>query len=362
MQMKFHSAFPYQNTSRTMSARAFIPLLLVFCAAGFFAGVSSAQAPTHSHIQKSAQPSSSVTGILLMAHGGGKDWNGKVNAVAAEVDNRMPTEVALGMADRATLQAGVDKLTARGVTQIVAVPLFVSSHSSVIESTKYLLGLRAEGPKDLAGFAMDDMPNMAGAPKAPSAANSSDQSPHARTTQSPATDAKPELPKPIKSSVPLRMVPALDHHPIVAQILADRAAAIAKNPSHDVLILVAHGPNDDGENAQWLADMNSLVKQMSVHANYVRIEFVTLRDDADGPIREQATADLRKAAQSADEDGYHVLIVPLLLSYGGIENGLRQRLDGVEHTLSPQGLLPDPRIAQWVLESAQTTQSSQFAN
>jgi hypothetical protein len=60
---------------------------------------------------------------------------------------------------------------------------------------------------------------------------------------------------------------------------------------------------------------------------------------------------LLKEAQAADDAGYHVLVVPLLLSYGGIENGLRQRLDGIEHTLAPQALLPDPRIAQWVLDS-----------
>jgi sirohydrochlorin ferrochelatase len=359
--MKFHTVSTDQNTSRIISTRVFTQLLLVFCAAAFFAGVTFAQAPVQVQSQKPAAARSAITGILLMAHGGGKDWNGKVNAVAAEVDKQMPTEVAFGMADCATLQAGVDKLAARGVTQIVAVPLFVSSHSSVIESTKYLLGLHADAPKDLADFAMDDMPNMSGLPKASNAPNPSDKNSQAKT-EARATGAKPELPEPIKSPIPLRIVPALDDHPLVAQILADRAAAIAKDPAHDVLILVAHGPSDDRENAQWLADMNGLVEQMSVHAKYARVEFVTLRDDADAPIRDQATAELRKAAQSADDAGYHVLIVPLLLSYGGIENGLRQRLDGVEHTLAPQGLLPDPRIAQWVLESAQATQTSQLSN
>ena len=37
----------------------------------------------------------------------------------------------------------------RGVTEIVAVPLFVSSQSSVITSTEYLLGLRVDAPNDL---------------------------------------------------------------------------------------------------------------------------------------------------------------------------------------------------------------------
>jgi sirohydrochlorin ferrochelatase len=277
---------------------------------------------------------SSATGILLMAHGGSQDWNDKVKSVASEVDKVAPTEVALGMANRTTLQEAVDKLTARGVTQIVAVPLFVSSHSGVIESTKYLLGLRSEAPKELPEFTMDH--------------DTHGSSGHGTSD----SGAKKVLPQPVKCPVPLRMAPALDRHRIVAEILSDRAAAIAKDPTRDVLILVAHGPNDDQENAEWLVDMAALAKLIATQTPYARIEYVTLRDDAAPGVRDRATAELRTDAQSADDAGYRVLIVPLLLSYGGIENGLRQRLDGIQHTLSPQALLPDPRIAQWVLESA----------
>ena len=101
----------------------------------------------------SAQQPAPKAGVLLLAHGGQPQWNERVNAVAASADQSQPTEVAFGMASRASIQGAVDKLVARGVTEIVAVPLFVSSHSSVITSTEYLLGLRAEAPKDLAIFA-----------------------------------------------------------------------------------------------------------------------------------------------------------------------------------------------------------------
>jgi sirohydrochlorin ferrochelatase len=256
------------------------------------------------------------------------------------------------MADRSTLQQGVDALTKRGVTAIVAVPLFVSSHSSVIESTKYLLGLRSDAPEDLAAFAsMGDMGHGGGETHAISG---HDMAAHADADTK---DAK-GLPRPVKSTIPIRMSPALDRHPIVADILADRAAAIGKDPSHEVLVLVAHGPNDDAENAEWLADMAALAQRIKTRAPYARIAFVTLRDDAEPAVRDRATADLRTAVQSADDAGYRVLVTPLLLSYGGIENGLRQRLDGLQHALSPQALLPDPRLASWVLESAKTIDSA----
>ena len=313
---------------KSIRSKALGQVLLVFVVM-FCCRSAPAQIPASSK-------ASPVTGVLLMAHGGSKDWNGKVQTVADEVNKQMPTEVAFGMAERATLQAGIDKLVARGVTRIVAVPLFVSSHSSVIESTKYLLGLRSDAPKELADLTMDrDMPGMS-------------------STIAPEAGTPKPLPQPVKSAVSIQMMPALDRHRIVADILSDRAAAIAKDPTHDVIILVAHGPNDDQENAAWLADMAALAKLIAARASYVRVEYLTVRDDADAAVRDQATAELRKAAQMADDGGYHALIVPLLLSYGGIENGVRQRLDGVDHVFSPQALLPDPRIAQWVIESAQS--------
>jgi sirohydrochlorin ferrochelatase len=293
-----------------------------------------------------------TTGILLMAHGGSTGWNDQVRAVAKETDKQMPTEVAFGMADRSTLQQGVDALTKRGVTAIVAVPLFVSSHSSVIESTRYLLGLRADAPEDLAAFAsMSGMGHDGGTAHAMSG---HDMAAHA------ADDTKDAngLPRPVTSTVPIRMSPALDRHPIVADILADRAAAFGKDPSHEVVILAAHGPNDDAANAEWLDDMAALAARIAGKAPYARIEYVTLRDDAEPAVRDRATADLRQKVQAANDAGYRVLVTPLLLSYGGIENGLRQRLDGLQHALSPQALLPDARIASWVLESARTIESA----
>jgi hypothetical protein len=43
------------------------------------------------------------------------------------------------------------------------------------------------------------------------------------------------------------------------------------------------------------------------------------------------------------------LVVPLLLSYGGIEEGLRKRLSGLDFKMPAQALLPDFRIAAWVI-------------
>ena len=285
---------------------------------------------------------SSSVGILLLAHGGSKEWNASVEAVAAEAGKSQPTEVALGMADRTTMLAGIEKLTARGVTQIVAVPLFVSSHSSVIESTRFLLGLRADAPAELADYAAMDMDHQhAGHGDGAASANAG----------TPAADAQDKT-KPVEHTVPIKMAPALDRHQILADILADRAAAISKNPAKEEVVLVAHGPNEDSENALWLADLGAVAKLVATKVPYALVEVATLRDDAEPPVRDAATANLRNLATNGYNANLRVLIVPVLLSYGGIENGIRKRLDGLDHVMSPAGILPDPRIVNWILASA----------
>lgn len=287
-----------------------------------------------SGFSQNGESKSTGVGVLLLAHGGSKSWNEEVLKLAGEVNKEMPVEVAFGMASRRTMQEGIDKLSARGVKQIVAVPLFVSSHSSVITSTAYLLGQRSDAPKDLANFAkMDHSHDMSGGSMAPN----------------------PDGMIPVKSPVPLRMATALDRNPLVAQILLARARAISRDPAHEVVILVAHGPTPEDDNARWLADMKALAELMKPDGKFARIEYQTVRDDAPDSIRSQATAELRSRVAAATSEDKRVLIVPLLLSYGGIEQGIRKRLEGLDYSISERGLLPDERLGVWIKTSANST-------
>ena len=281
------------------------------------------------------RPAAAETGILLLAHGGSAEWNARVTDLAAAVDKTKPTEVAFGMASRANLQRGVDRLVARGVTHIVAVPFFVSSWSSVITSTEYLLGQRADAPPALAVFAkMSEGHGGHGG-----------QTGHGAGAHADGT-------KPVASPVPVRMTAALNDHPVVAQILATRARAIGKHPQSEALLIVAHGPTDEEANQKWLTDMRSLARQLAGTERFGSIDYLTVRDDAPKPIWEKARADLRRLVEKRQAEGRRVLIVPLVISFGGIEKGLRERLDGLSYTMSPSGLMPDDRLVGWVLEMA----------
>lgn len=281
----------------------------------------------------------SRTGVLLLAHGGSPLWNDRVADVAREVSSTYPIEVAFGMASRSAIESALIRLRDRGVSDVVAVPLFVSSHSSVVTSTEYLLGLRGDRPADLALFAkMNHGTHGAAAAMAHGPVPSEPHAGHAAADPT----------SPIVVDVPVRMTPAFNRHPIVGDILADRARAISQAPASEAVVLVAHGPVPDDDNRRWLADMAALAAVVRSRAPFAAVDVITVRDDAGPALRDAATAELRTLVTTHRAAGRAVLVVPHLMSFGGIEQGIRTRLEGLEYTMSPQALLPDPRVADWV--------------
>ena len=272
-------------------------------------------------------------GILLLAHGGRADWNREVLALADRVDSSVPIEVAFGMASKRTIQDALDRLAERDVTSVVAVPLFISSHSSVMRATEYLLGTRDEAPPQMEAFG-----NMA-------ARMASRRGSEEEDAVGPGFDWT----TPVETTIPITVGRALDSHAIVAEILLSRALDVSEAPEDEVVVVVAHGPSSEDDNELWLGNMGILVETMRRRTDFSRIEHLTVRDDASEPVRGQATEELRAVVEGAVDEGRSVLIVPLLLSYGGIETGIRERLEGLPYRMARQALLPDERLSEWVL-------------
>ena len=313
----------------------FYRFVSAFVAVVFAVAIASAQMDHGSHGGHAAHTKASAenkVGVLILAHGGDQNWNAEVEKAADAIRKTNPVAVAFGMATKRTIQPAVDSLIKSGVEEIVAVPLFISSHSSVITSTEFLLGARAEAPKALAIFAKMNHGHSGGG--------------HAghNMTEDPSFDPL----TPVESKVPIKMAAALDAHPIVAEILLSRALEISKDPANEVVILVAHGPVSDEENQLWLNNMAKLADEIKAESKFARIDYLTVRDDAPKEIRDRATAELRDTVQKALNEKRGVLIVPLLLSYGGIEKGIQKRLEGLDYTMPNHAILPDERIADWI--------------
>src|SRR5688500_5239450 len=80
-------------------------------------------------------------GILIMAHGGMPEWDAAVAEAVTPMKDVVPTSLALGMADPATMQAALDSLQSQGVDKVAVVRLFLSGES-FIHDTEFYLGLR----------------------------------------------------------------------------------------------------------------------------------------------------------------------------------------------------------------------------
>ena len=278
-----------------------------------------------------APATAQTSGVLLLAHGGRDTWNQEVLTMAERIDSTIPVEVAFGMANKRTIEDALDRLAERNISNVVAVPLFVSSHSSVMRATEYLLGSRSDAPPQLEAFG-----RMAARRHAAGAEADDDFDWHA----------------PIETTLPISLTSALDGHALVADILVSRALEVSQAPEDEAVVVVAHGPSSEEDNARWLENMQVLADEMRQRTRFSRIEHLTVRDDARKPVREKAAADFRAVVERATQEDKTVLIVPLLLVYDGMETGIRERLDGLEYRMANQALLPDDRLAEWVLMQA----------
>ena len=285
------------------------------------------------------------TGVLIMAHGGSEEWNQHVKDAADPLEEDYPVEFAWGMANYVTLQKSINRLEEQGVTEIITVPLFISSYSPIIRQNAYLFGLR----DSLADRAMplmhhtEEYVEMTGAEV--------DSSDYMHNMLMP-----PNL-QPLEIEAEITMTSALDDHDVVAQILRDRILALSDNPSNETVLLAAHGPGQESDNIKWIENMESLsrkVQQLQKKQGeaFKQIFALTVRDDAEDRIFNQAKQHLRAMVRQANQFG-DVIVVPLFLSSGGREQAIAERLEGLDFKWSGQTLLPDDKISDFLVNSVE---------
>lgn len=281
-----------------------------------------------------AQAQERPAGVLLLAHGAhaapasgghvagghsahaatghghhtahGSVWNRNVEEVARTLSQRFPTEVAFGMADPLSIRAAVQRLEANGVRDIAVVPLFVSSQSPIIGNSRYILRLQPE---------------------------------LARTTRLRHLER-------VSSSATFRFASAMDSHPLISEILLERAQALAQRPHETTVVVIAHGPNDDEENRLWLRDMDAHARFLREQGGFREVKVLTHRNDAPAPVKAAARQAFRQEVVSAGRHGT-AIVVPLLLSAGGVEAEVENDLRGLSYHFA-QPLMPHPNVTRWV--------------
>ncbi|MDE2142279.1 MAG: hypothetical protein KGJ84_07715 [Elusimicrobia bacterium] len=293
-------------------------LSAVLCAASAFGAASAPKVPEKENY-----------GILLLAHGGGAEWDAQISSLTAAVNAKIPTEAGLGMADPAALQGALDRLAARGVSRVIAVPFFVESHSEVLDQTRYVLGL-SKKPSEVLRLAAKRM--AAAMPKMA-------MHHHMFSLER------------VKTKLPITLTAALDGDALVSKILLERARALSRDPKTETVILVAHGPVDDAAMGPWNAALAKHADDLRRDGGFRTVSFGVLRDDAAPPVRAASVAALRARVASGAKDG-RAIVVPVLIARGGIEGKLPHDLDGLTYAWDGETLLPHDGFDEWVLSKA----------
>jgi len=259
----------------------------------------------------------SAVGVLIVAHGGGPEWNAQVEAVARAV--RWPGPVAVSYlmgpgAGQAPFQAMVDTLVRRGSRRVVVVPMLVSSHSGHYEQVRFLVGASDSLDED-----MKHHLEMSGI---------------TRST----------------AGVPLTLTPAMDDAPQVASVLAARALALATQPGSEALFLIGHGPNSAEDHAAWMANLRWLAAEVKALTGFRSVLTEVVRDDASEAVRAEAVAQAREMiVLQAEMTGRPVIVVPVLVANGRISRETLPRdLEGLPIAYSGQALLADASMAAWI--------------
>jgi len=267
--------------------------------------LASPPPPSPPPVHPAGAGDSAEVGILVMAHGGGPEWDRAVAEALAPVRVAAPTTVAFGMADAATLQAGLDSLTARGVRHVAVVRLFLSGQSFLAE-TRALLGLG------------EPVTGHHGRPLA-----AIDHDLQVATHQR-----------------------GLLNSPVAVDVLVERAAEIGPSSGHVSLLLIAHGMGDDEEDAAVLRAMDEAVATLRPRG-FARVERVTLREDWPQK-RAEAEERIRSFVGEETQAGRSAVVVPVrLFGFGPYANVL----EGLAYDSTP-ALLPHPLIARWILDTA----------
>jgi hypothetical protein len=267
-----------------------------------------------------------------MAHGGSPAWNDAVLDAVKPLRARYDIEVALGMADATSLQAAVARLEARNARRIGVVRLFISG-DSFLEQTEKIFGLREGAP-----------PPPATAPAA---------APDAHAGHAGHADHGGHGGHGGHSMAFHRMASqssfALSQHGLLDAegmgiVLADRVAALSKSPAQEDVLILAHGPGDDAENARWLEKLDARAAAIRARAPFRRVQVETLREDWPEK-RTAAETRIRAFVKRANDEGGRAIVLPFRVQGFGPYATV---LDGLDYMADQTGLIPHAEITRWL--------------
>lgn len=269
-----------------------------------------------------AQHAQDDFGVLVMAHGGGAAWNSEVEAMLAPLGRDYRLELAFGMADPGTIQDAVRRLETRGARRIAVVRLFISGESWK-ERTEQILGIRPGA-----------------GPRPPADAHAGHGASHGGHDMA--------LWRIESSSRFALSDEGLANAPEMGAVLVDRVRPLSRAPQQETVLVLAHGPEDDAENARWISEIDARAEALRSHAPFRAVHVESLRED--WPDKRTASeARIHALAAQATQNGGRLLVLPYRVTGFG---PYARVLEGVTYDADRRGLLPSAEVERWVRRQA----------
>jgi sirohydrochlorin ferrochelatase len=246
-------------------------------------------------------------GVLVISHGSrSPDWVRLVDQAVADVrlDRGIPVVSSfLEIVEGRLIQDGIRMLEADGVTDIVVVPLFVSSGSTHIDEISYALGVIPE-------------PNLP-------------------------TDMKP-----FERTAVIHFSSPIDDDPDIARIVFEKVKELSVDPSKEILLLVGHGSIEKGFHMRWRKGLERLAARLKGLGGF---------DAADGCMLLPDQIHWKMKLWRKRKPGHQIIVAPLFLSEGYFtKQVIPSRMEGYEYRYNGQAMLPHPLIAHWMENQIRT--------
>ena len=264
-------------------------------------------------------------GVMVMAHGGGDEWNAHLVEAVGPLKARFPVEVALGMADAGSMEAAVRRLESQGVRQVGVVRVFVSGESWY-DRTLQILGLQGGAPS----WADRDQSHEG----------------HAMAMPMGFWRVDTELAFHVS-------VEGLADAVEMDEVLTARVRALSSDSANEVVAVIAHGPGDDAENQRWVEKITQRTRNAREELGLRDIRVFTLREDWPEK-RPAAEREIQQYIGQANSQGLTPIVVPYRVQGFGPYEGVLSELD---YRADRLGLLPHPNVGLWIARQADLMQA-----
>ncbi|WP_084011887.1 sirohydrochlorin chelatase [Paenibacillus kribbensis] len=238
-------------------------------------------------------------GILVISHGSKEPyWVEQVDQAVAKlhIPKDIPVEVSfLETVKGRLIQDGIDHLEALDVTDLLVIPLFMSSGSTHVDEISYALGVKDAPDKE--------------------------------------TDLKP-----FRRKARVHFGSPLDDGEDVAHMVWDKVRPLSVDPAKEVILLVGHGSVHNGFLQRWEQGISSLARTVQIVSG-IRTDYALLNPES---VHD-------KVVYWNQERGHDVMVAPLFLSSGYFTSRvIPKRLEGLEYRYSGAPLLPHPLLTTWM--------------